>query len=481
MNYIYVYNNDKELKYKFSSIQSEGYAGVVRSANVYFAFDDTGAELESGSSEFVVESEKKLDLSENDFFDIFQDELLIGRFYVIGITDESAYIRKVQGVDIIGKAEKKSITQTCVESVPLKTYLTELYKTIDEDIVCSPEIDQITLVLAETEKSTLREISQKIALGHGVTFTTKNNPQLVVSVNPLQKLILRSYSTDDIYESMSLQDKDRFLGTISVYARYVSSNAYYDYSHSILGYVPIGKNIIITPYYDPLLNERWKADREYADPYNGFYEHSEDNIMVRKAKISQPILNNNRRIDEYASVSKTFDNFIKYSIDLEALDDVYADSKEGKFVDDQGNEYALIIIQVDAASTKKRKIGAVTTGFLVGGEEKDLILPCAETKTLERIKKSLSRVKQIEYQCLYNGEQLGEIIKLPDVFEVGEYATIRKMSLDFSAHNIFADIVADILPPDEVSLIKYEGAEYGDGSEYGDGTEYGGYDIYKEG
>ena len=83
MNYIYVYDSHNQQKYKFSSLQTEGYDGVIRVANAYFAFDDTGAEMESGSSEFVVEStDNKLVFASNDYFDVYQAENMIGRFYV---------------------------------------------------------------------------------------------------------------------------------------------------------------------------------------------------------------------------------------------------------------------------------------------------------------------------------------------------------------------------------------------------------------
>lgn len=482
MNYIYVYDSQNQQKYKFSSFKMEDTDGVIRVANAYFAFDDTGAELESGSSEFVVESNgNKLVFASNDYFDVYQSENIIGRFYVQNALKESMTAWRVQGIDILGKAENKTITKSYADNVSLSQYLLELYSTIGEQPTFTNETDNVIIELAESQQTTLRELSQKLALGVGATFTTKSSKYIKISLNPDVKYIDRNYSINDVYDSAVVSDKDKFNGTIRVYKTYVSSTSSgATYSYGIDGYVPVGQDLIITPYYNPVLDVKMSVNGVMYEPYNGFYLHSADNIMLATVGDWNVQLKKNRRTSEYTTVSKTFDNFIKYSIDEAALDDVYADAKEGLYIDEQGNKYAYINLYVQVASVSQKEIGAVTMGNEISGEENELILPCADINTLNRIRKSFRRTREIQFGWLYKGEQLGEIVKVPNIWESGEYAVIKKISLDFSANNIFAEITADILSDEEIECIRYDGAEYGDDTEYGDGTEYGGYEIYEE-
>lgn len=485
MNYIYVYDSQNQQKYKFSSLQTEGYDGVIRVANAYFAFDDTGAEMESGSSEFVVEStDNKLVFASNDYFDVYQSENMIGRFYVQNALKESMIAWRVQGIDALGKAEQKSIAKTYVNGTELSLYLLGLYRGIGENPIFGDETDQVQITITENNQVTLRELSQKIALGLGVNFTTANTKTIKINIAPSRKIIDRRYNTSELFDSAVVSDKEKFNGTIRVYKTYVDGssesggNAGSEYSYGIWGYAPIGQNIILTLYYNPIIDVKPTVDGEKYTPYNGFFKHAEDNILLASASASSETLRKGHKVSEYLTAAKTYENCIRYSIDQEALDTVYADCGEGKYIDENGNEYAYIDIDVYRAKTKQEEIGTVTNG--TGGEERELILPCGDVNTYSRIRKSFRRTKEIQYSCLYRGEQLGEIVKIPDLWESGEYAIIKKLELDFSANNIFATITADILSNEEVENIRYDGAEYGDDTEYGDGTEYGGYEIYEE-
>lgn len=483
MNYIYVYDSQNQQKYKFSSLQTEGYDGVIRVANAYFAFDDTGAEMESGSSEFVVESNSnKLVFASNDYFDVYQSENIIGRFYIRNALKESMTAWRVQGIDTLGKAEQKSIVKTYGNVAKLSNYLSDLYHGIGENPIFGGEMDQVGAKIVEKNQVTLRELSQKIALGLGVNFTTANTKTIKINFAPSRKIIDRRYNTSELFDSALVSDKEKFNGTIRVYKTYVSDSSEGDasgqYSYGIWGYAPIGQNIILTPYYNPIIDVKPTVDGEKYNPYNGFFKHAEDNILLAKAPVSSETLKKGHKVSEYLSAGKTYENCIKYSIDQEALDAVYADCGEGKYIDENGIEYAYIDIDVYRAITKQEEIGTVTNG--TGGEERELILPCGDANTYSRIRKSFRRTKEIQFGCLYKGEQLGEIVKVPNIWESGEYAIIKKISLDFSANNIFAEITADILSDEEIECIRYDGAEYGDDTEYGDGTEYGGYEIYEE-
>lgn len=480
MNYIFVYDEEKNLKYRFSSVESGEYDGTIKALNAFFTYDDTGTELESGTAEFVVkEAGELLTFSQTDFFVVKNETRDFGTFYITEAEKESYLSWKVTAIDDIGRAEKKSIRASWAKDISLSTYLKELFGTADIAVSISPELDDRIIDGGEFEQSTLREIAQKISLGLGITYSTMGG-ELKIGIKPTHQDITHNYSADNVYENPNISSKDSYNGVINL-----NNSKYFDFdigsshSYDISGFVPIGEKMIITPYSNPVIPVDPYVEGTRETPHNGYYKHRDDNIVISHAISWSTRLRNERNIDEYLTVRHTFDNFVEYSIDREALEDVFLDSGEGKYIDGDGKEYAFISLAVSKAIRKTDFVGNAVIGNGIN-EGSTITLPYVDDAVLDRITNSFNRSKSVEYKVEYSGESLGEIVKLPKIWGEEHHAIIKKVSLNFSASKVFAEITADVLSSAEEGYIVYNGAEYGDGTEYGDDTEYGGYEVYEE-
>ena len=65
----------------------------------------------------------------------------------------------------------------------------------------------------------------------------------------------------------------------------------------------------------------------------------------------------------------------------------------------------------------------------------------------------------------YSGEKLGDIVSIPAIWGKSYYCAIKSMDFTFSASNVFCNIAADVLSPEEEKKIVlpnvYGTAKYG--------------------
>lgn len=478
MNYIFVYDDGKNLKYCFSSVESGEYDGTIKALNAFFACDDTGAELDSGVCEFTVKSATPIYIYQGDILKIISGDRFIGKFSVINISRETENSWRIESVDDIGRTENETLAASFPgdETVSLGNYLSELFEMIGIDITIDTGVNDIKGKAVILGEQTYRELLQTISLSKGVFFSTLKQENLKVSLAPTRQVIKHSYYADDVFEQYEIKNKDSATGRIAVFSDTPNTFSVGE-DWDILGFVPLKKRFYISQYDDPVIPVKPQLDGTTKNFYNKFYGTADENSFVWYASATNLTLWGGKTSD-YLTVKRTLDNRLLCEIDLEAFEQV-ASRGEGKYIDADGNVYALVAISVSKGTEYHNKIG-----YAFPDESKlatkELTLPFADSDTISRINDALSRKKTVEFKTVYTDEDLGEIISVPFVSDK-TYCMIKKIDMSLSANKIFATITADMLSESELDDIYEDGAEYGGDTEYGDDTEYGYITTYEKG
>lgn len=479
MNYIYVYDSNETIKYRFTSIEQEGYDGVIKGANVFFAYDDTGAELEGGTGEFQIFSKLPLRFMQGDIMDVIIDNThLLGRFFVSTSERNTANTWMVSAVDSIAKIQDVDIFGTFKNDMNVGKYLNYLLQNGGVKADISESISGDIISAGFKNEGSLRDLLQKMSLGLGYLFTSKDSEGISASLKAKEQVLTHSYTADDLFENPVIEQKQNVpIGKIAVSSLYAESPmSDYPEAH-VQGYVPIGQGVKLTRNNSFVLNKKPYFNGKQHEVLNEFlgYEYLIDEVYSYYDNLSD-----GRKITDYAAYSSDFENNIVYSINREKLMEIEDQIPgEAYCIDDSGNEYALISLRGEHAFARSEALGVVT--FDSNSQINQLNLPFTNESTLDRIASYFSREKFVNFKVRYTGEKLGEIVDLPEIWEEKHHAIIKKMEFALSASKVFVTITADILSELEEDDIHYIGAEYGDGTEYGDDTEYGGYEIYEEG
>ena len=515
MNTIKVYKTDGTLKYTFlpSSASTQEADGHISSQSCYMASDDTGAELEGGSCDFEVLSKKVLEFSKGEKIKYYSGGELFGVFFVETSERTAETKWHVTGIDSIAMLENACYYGVFVTDAPLEKYLSDNLRdnlnipvTVDSALSdfkvtasypsgyndTNSDVSPGNAKTTPTQKSSMRELFQMMAFGYGFRFDTLKNEGVKIIPDPITYNIEKIYTANDLYSDASVTEKSNDVGIINLYRQYLNVDPQTGAVKHVKGYFPIngGAKTKIDPFTaSPALGREFEA--------NGIKQQAENDltgnvnpkkqvnsiITLFKDGIKTEIFPDGKiTTAHYFTAIQNFDGSFTYQIDLEKLAEVESyfsthypsgSGAETTYTDESGVRYALGVIGWQEVFVPDSVEGALPYTFehkktIIYDKNKaknNIIIPFFSDDTANRVDVYFGRTKEVSFKVKYSGEKLGDIVSIPAIWGKSYYCAIKSMDFTFSASNIFCNIVADVLSPEEEKKIVlpsvYGTAKYG--------------------
>lgn len=515
MNTIKVYKTDGTLKYTFlpSSASTQVADGHISSQSCYMASDDTGAELEGGSCDFEVLSQKVLEFSKGEKIKYYSGGELFGVFFV-ETSERTAETRwHVTGIDSIAMLENACYYGVFVTDAPLEKYISDnLQDNLNIPVTVDSALSDFKVTASypsgyndtnsdvspgnekttPTQKSSMRELFQMMAFGYGFRFDTLKNEGVKIIPDPITYNVAKIYTVNDIYSDAAVTEKSNDVGIINLYRQYLNVDPQTGAVKHVKGYFPIngGAKTKIDPFTaSPALSREFEA--------NGIKQQAENDLTGNvnpKKQVDSIITLDTDGIGSdifpdgkittahYFTAIQNYDGSFTYQIDLAKLAEVedYFSTNypsqtiaETTYTDESGIKYALGNIGWREVFVPTSVEGALPYTFehkktIIYDKNKaknNVVLPFFSDDTANRVDVYFGRTKEVSFKVKYSGEKLGDIVSIPAIWGKSYYCAIKSMDFTFSASNVFCNIVADVLSPDEEKKIVlpnvYGSAKYG--------------------
>lgn len=496
--------------------------GSVMGLNCFFAADDTGTELQTGTCEFEVQLNGGVDFtfSKNRKFKVYgPGDELFGTFFVSEAKKIRKSIYEISAVSSIGKLQDFKANSAFIVKFPYeqtnissgrfpKDYagmsLDDFVYGVLKDTGITYEIDAAleneTINTAyitnggSARARTLRELFQSLAFEKNYVISDFKSDGITIKpcARGVTKLVSGKIDFDSIFEDYDVEDSgNQNIGVISL-LKNVSCIPIDPDHMQLTGYAALNgyAETVVSPY-----DENFVAGESYVNgdgiikpPVNDYYGDFNGKFVVTGGLHYDDYTDSaggNANTSDYVVFNVYSDGSVSYKIDEQKLQRFMSyvpfGERAKKTID--GKDYVLISfswIRVTETQTETEKIvlkdgkieneNEIQSGVNENGDESEIDLYFSDKDAkmseafYEKLNACRSRKLKVNAKLKYSGFSLGDIFSVYDIEDEPLYALLQKADMRFSASNIFADCEFTVLSEAEaakITGIKYGGAKYG--------------------